>query len=402
MMEIFLVLCLCLTAQSSNIWQVHEATDPLNEAQLYHPAIVCDAGSTGSRVFAFYVLKDNQNDDLGNVTVELMGRSGVGLSEFARSGMFDEATDSITPFITKGINRLGKSVPIYVFATGGVRQLPEELRERLWKHLASSLSASFHDHLGKIELQILDGDDEALFGLISANYLVHDIRPTEIHTPLPDPVGVLDLGGSSLEVAIAGDDKIVGSHDDVLVSFTGLGLRKMWDKLSANNSSSLCLFETGNGVACREAIRGIIMEDSDFISKIGLADLDRVSKFVGISAFAYSMDFAHWVMSMKTPTALSTFSLEYPSPSVSSMRDACDVICSYPLLDALFRQHQFTTAREVPERCFNICYVSEVLSTLLESRINERIVHFLLQVSPYCYFYLFRLLRPAEVRSNGR
>ncbi len=373
------ILGVLVTVRSS-IWQAHEGTDQLDEEQVHHPAIVCDAGSTGSRIFAFYVLKTEQSDEIGKVVVELMGRSSVGLSEFAKSEAFDEAANSITPFITKGINRLGRNVPIYVFATGGVRQLPQESRDHLWKHLGISLSERFSDHMGEINLQVLDGDDEALFGLLSANYLVHNISLRDINSPLSDPVGVLDLGGSSLEVAIAGDDQIVGSHDDVLVSFTSLGLRKMWDKLVSTNSSTVCLFEVGNGAECRKAIRSIITNDPDFISKIGLADLDRVTKFVGISAFAYSMDFAHWVMSMKTPTALSTFSLEYPSPSIASMRDACDIICSYPLLDALFRQHQFTTSREVPERCFNICYVSEVLSLLLESRINERIVHFLVEV----------------------
>jgi len=364
-----------------NIWKAHEATESLDETQLDHPAIVCDAGSTGSRIFAFYVLKQDSSDGTEKVSVELMGRSGIGLSEFAKSGTFDEATKSIAPFISKGIKRLGPNVPIYVFATGGVRQLPQELRQRLWEHLRVSLPSSFPDHAGRIDLQILDGDDEAFFGLLSANYLVNDVPLGDIKGPLTDPVGVLDLGGSSLEVAVAGDDRIVGSHDDVLISFTGLGLRKVWDRLIERNATTQCLFEVGNGVECRKVIRELITNDSDFVSKRELTNLDRVNKFVGISAFAYAMDFAYWVMSMKTPTALSAFSLEYPSPSVTSMRSACDIICSYPYLDALFRQHQFTTSREVPERCFNICYVSEVLSLLLESRINERIVHFLVQVS---------------------
>ena len=372
----------------ADIWKPHEPTDELMEGRFHYPAIICDAGSTGSRIFAFYVQHENEPDD-GRVSVELMGRTNIGLSEFASTGSFEEAADSLLPYISKGVVRLGPTVPILIFATGGVRQLPGRIRDLLWDQMRNTFDSKLDGHLGRVELSVLDGKDEALFGLLSANYLLNDIRLDDIKSPLPEPVGVLDLGGSSLEVAVAGADNIVGSHDDILISFTGLGLRSIMERLAENDSANVCSFEIGFGEKCRKVIRSIILDDADYKSKIGAVDLNRIEKFVAISAFAYAMDFAHWLMAMKTATAIASFSSEYPSPTITSMQEVCDTICSYPLLDALFRQHRFTTSREVPERCFHVCYVSEVLSILLESRVNDTIVNFLVQVSLSIFYPYF-------------
>lgn len=383
LVKIFFIL---LVGTRADIWKPHEPIVELKEGLFHYPAIICDAGSTGSRIFAFYVQNKDEAVE-GMVSVELMGRTTIGLSEFANSGLFEEAANSLLPYISKGVIRLGRTVPIFIFATGGVRQLPVEIRSRLWDQMRNTFSAALADHLGPVVLSVLDGNDEALFGLLSANYLVGDVRLIHINSPLSAPVGVLDLGGSSLEVAVAGEDKVVGSHDDVLISFTGLGLRNMMERLAQTDSTNACAFEVGDGAKCRKLIRSIILDDPDYRSKIDAVDLDRVDKFVAISAFAYAMDFANWLMSMKTPTATAPFSSDYPSPTIAAMQDVCDTICSYPLLDALFRQHRFTTSREVPERCFHVCFISEVLSILFESRMNDRIVNFLVQVRSLLSFY---------------
>ena len=382
----FYQLSICI----AHIWEVKDIAEPLRVDSVSHPAIICDAGSTGSRVFAFYVL-DHDGSTEGNVVVELMGRSSIGLSEFADSLNFEGASETILPFISKGISRLGNKTPIYIFATGGVRQLPEIVRESLWENLTTKLHGVFEAHQGALHIKVIDGDDEALFGLLSANYLLNDLPLSHINLPLSAPVGVLDLGGSSLEIAIAGDDRVVGTHDDILISFQNLGLKKMWLKLADMNVTSHCLFESGDGPACRKVLREIVMNDGDFDSKMHTIDLSRVERFVAISAFAYTMDFANWIMSMKTSTSLSSFCLDYPSPSISSIQYVCDEICSYPLLDALFRQHRFTTAKEVNERCFSICYVAEVLSILFESRVNQNFIRFLVEVCFLMHFTHSRL-----------
>lgn len=88
------------------------------------------------------------------------------------------------------------------------------------------------------------------------------------------------------------------------------------------------------------------------------------TRFVGISAFVYAMDFAFWIMKLKFRSALSSFVLEYPNPSIEAMRDACDVVCSLPLLESLFQQHAFTTSRESSTRCFDVCAISQLIEEL--------------------------------------
>jgi hypothetical protein len=89
------------------------------------------------------------------------------------------------------------------------------------------------------------------------------------------------------------------------------------------------------------------------------------------------MDFAKWLMKLKLPNALSAYVLEFPNPSVASMRLACDSICELPLLESLFRQHPFTSSKESEDRCFHVCYIAEILASLLDDRDSERVVSFL-------------------------
>jgi hypothetical protein len=256
-------------------------------------------------------------------------------------------------------------------------------------------------HTGSLRLAAVHGNDEALFGLLSANYLIGDATASSMTGPIDQPVGVFDLGGSSLELSMAGGDKIIGSDDDVLISFRSMGLQQMRDRMKAKDSERLCSFETGSGDGCRNLIREDILADVSFVEARSTLEISALKKFVGISAFVYSMDFAAWLMKMKTPYALLPFSLEYPTPSINSMRQACDTICAFPYLDALFRQHRFTTDKEVSGRCFDVCYVSEVLGILFEGRESERIVSFLLEVRSHSFTPCDSYSRPVELRLNG-
>jgi hypothetical protein len=93
------------------------------------------------------------------------------------------------------------------------------------------------------------------------------------------------------------------------------------------------------------------------------------------------MDFANWLLQLRLPDALTDFVIEFPNPSLKSIQGACDAVCQIPLLESLFAQHIFTSSRESEGRCFDICYISELLHVLLGERGNERIVYFLTQAN---------------------
>ena len=226
------------------VWTPKDNLTPLQPGTYYHAALICDAGSTGSRVFAFYVPSERLNS-LHDVEVELMGRTQVGLSAYAGSGSVRNASDSLLPLLRKGIDRLGASVPIFVFATGGVRALEDTVKQALWASMKRDLTSALQAvHSGSLSVRTVDGLDEALFGLLSSNYLLSDMTVNDIGSPLISPVSVLDLGGSSLEVSLVGPDKIAGSNDDVLISFKTLGMSQFRERVSIVDGAGACNFGT--------------------------------------------------------------------------------------------------------------------------------------------------------------
>jgi hypothetical protein len=130
-------------------------------------------------------------------------------------------------------------------------------------------------------------------------------------------------------------------------------------------------------------IRTELLRDEEFKTQREKVDLTGIEKFIGISAFVYAMDFAKWLLKLKLPSVYSKFVAEFPSPSIKSIMGACDYVCGLPLLDSLFRQHAFTTDKEVKSRCFDVCYIAEILSLIFPDRHEERLIHFLLESRGY-------------------
>jgi len=225
-------------------WNVSIADEALSPESFIYPVMICDAGSTGSRVYAFHVPKLN-GVPMKQPTVELLGRSERGMSEFAELNLFHNASETIIPFLRRGLKRLGSNVPIYVFATGGVRSLNSEKQAKLWEVLRADIELTLSGvHNATLSLMALDGIDEALYGLLSANYLLNDYI-YETH-PVSESVGVgvLDLGGSSLELSLVGPDLQAGTDDDVLISFKSLGLQQFRKRVEELDSQGVCRFET--------------------------------------------------------------------------------------------------------------------------------------------------------------
>ncbi len=225
-------------------WNIVVDIQPLANGTFRNPVIICDAGSTGSRVYAFHVPLRNYSHEEHPV-VELLGRTETGLSEFASAGLFQNASTSILALIQRGINRLGPNVPVYIFATGGVRSLDQNVRQKLWESMKSDLGKALSQvHAGMLSIRVVDGADEALYGLVSSNYLVGDLSPQNVTGSLLAPVGVLDLGGSSLEMSLVGDDLRAGTDDDLLISFRSLGMFKFRNKVEQSDPSGYCRFES--------------------------------------------------------------------------------------------------------------------------------------------------------------
>ena len=126
------------------------------------PALVCDAGSTGTRVYAFSIQNDRRVD------FKLIGKMTPGLSTFAVEKNLPAAADELAVLLAQGLTMLGPETPIHVLGTGGVRSLPEAAQAELWRDLRQLLSLKFK---GQLKLTAIHGTYEAFYGLVSANYL---------------------------------------------------------------------------------------------------------------------------------------------------------------------------------------------------------------------------------------
>jgi hypothetical protein len=219
-----------------SIWDTLEWGPPLALDSDAVPMIVCDAGSTGSRIFGFYILD-------GHVHVERMGRTSHGIASFAYPGGGREATETLLPGINRGLERMGRQTTIHILATGGVRQLPTDERSDLLKGISGILNDTLNGKFqGPLHVRAVDGMQEALSGLIAANFIVHGLGLKDFANPLTEPLGVLDLGGSSLEISLPGPDAAVGSHDDILISFPDLGTNKLKHRLARESDLTVCDF----------------------------------------------------------------------------------------------------------------------------------------------------------------
>ncbi len=228
-----LLLSSCFFVSSlGSMWETAVSVEPLDLLPDAHPIIVCDAGSTGSRCFGYYIHNDT-------IHTELMGRTAVGISTFGNSLDFEGAMNTLVPSIRRGIARLGNNTSTYVLATGGVRQLGSEVQAKFMRGLNDLFRSTLDD---SVQAEVVTGMEEAQFGLFSANYLVGALHLHQVTDPLSRPLGVLDLGGSSLEISLAGPDDTMGSHDDILFSFTDLGTNRVKKLLEEKGLLRYCDF----------------------------------------------------------------------------------------------------------------------------------------------------------------
>jgi hypothetical protein len=325
------------------------------------PAIVADAGSTGTRVYAFHFTEEG-------VDMSLLGKITPGLSTFVEQDQVSKVADLLAPLMNGGSSHFGglRDIPVHILGTGGVRSLSPDLQSKLWEQLREELELRKNEFVGSVVLSAIHGTQEAFYGLVSVRHLTGG------------NFGVLDLGGSSAEIAHAGSDDLAGNADDLLETHAQLGTEKIRAEAMAS-----CVFVSDDefaGARCSAKITEILANHS--IDRI-LFDNDH--DFYGVSAFAYSLDFAYWLFTAGDGDAphhdprIQAFLAEYPRPSLQTIRGLCSALCSQPFDLDLFTRHVRTNAKEATGRCFDVCYVAELLHAF-GVQDNERRITFAISV----------------------
>ncbi|XP_062113671.1 apyrase 2-like [Humulus lupulus] len=163
-------------------------------------AVIFDAGSSGSRV---HVFNFDGNLDLipigGNL--ELFLQIKPGLSAYADNprsaaesliGLLDKAQEAVP-------KKLRSSTPVRVGATAGLRSLPGDTSERILQEVRDLLRERSSFKLeSKDAVSVIDGTQEGSYQWVTINFLLG-----KLGKKYGDTVGVVDLGGGSVQMAYA-------------------------------------------------------------------------------------------------------------------------------------------------------------------------------------------------------
>jgi apyrase len=162
-------------------------------------AVIFDAGSSGSRVHVFCF---DANLDLVNIgsEIELFVQKKPGLSAYASDPR--EAAESLVSLLDEAKRvvpaELRDQTPVRVGATAGLRNLGAQKSEEILQAVRDLLrdKSSFKNQADWVT--VLDGSQEGAYEWVTINYLLGNLGKT-----YADTVGVVDLGGGSVQMAYA-------------------------------------------------------------------------------------------------------------------------------------------------------------------------------------------------------
>lgn len=177
--------------------------------ELQHCVAVIDAGSTGSRLHIYSYSLDNQKNPT-EITDQWVKKIKPG---FANVGITQTEVDAYlnTLFVDSPVN----DIPVYFYATAGMRLLSEAKQQTLYAYLQDWFNRHPSWHLQSAKT--LTGKQEGIYGWLAVNYQLGTLD-----APLKKTIGVMDMGGASVEIVFPiADKKTVDGSDTVTVNIRG-------------------------------------------------------------------------------------------------------------------------------------------------------------------------------------
>ncbi|XP_051142362.1 apyrase 2-like [Andrographis paniculata] len=165
-------------------------------------AVIFDAGSSGSRVHVFCF---DHNLDLVPIgqDLELFLKTKGGLSKYAKDPV--AAANSLSSLLEQAEAAVPKELrpktPVRVGATAGLRQLEGDTSDRILQAVRDFLKNKSSLKSRSDWVTVLDGNQEGAYQWVTINYLLGNLGQKYSKT-----VGVVDLGGGSVQMAYAISD----------------------------------------------------------------------------------------------------------------------------------------------------------------------------------------------------
>ncbi|KAM7394691.1 hypothetical protein PAMP_021477 [Pampus punctatissimus] len=201
-----------------------ESTDVLNPALNY--GIVVDCGSSGSRVFVYYWPPHNGNPhtllDIRQMRDRdrkpVVKKIKPGISTLAKKPT--QASDYLHPLLAFAAAHVPKNkhkeTPLYILCTAGMRLLPESQQAAILEDLVTDVPLEFDFLFSQSHAEVISGKQEGVYAWIGINFVlgrfdhadeedavVEVTAGSQNQQPISRrrTVGIIDMGGASLQIA---------------------------------------------------------------------------------------------------------------------------------------------------------------------------------------------------------
>lgn len=201
-----------------------EATDTLNSALNY--GIVVDCGSSGSRVFVYYWPPHNGNPhtllDIRQMRDHdhkpVVKKIKPGISTLANIPA--KASSYLKPLLSFAAAHVPQSkhkeTPLYILCTAGMRLLSDSQQAAILEDLVTDVPLEFDFLFSSSHAEVISGKQEGVYAWIGINFVLgrfdhadEEDATVEVTTSAQNQhpisrrrtVGIMDMGGASLQIA---------------------------------------------------------------------------------------------------------------------------------------------------------------------------------------------------------